>query len=284
MNASSPADPSLRERVCIVTGGSRGLGRVMADALLDAGCRVVITAFREPEALREVEAETARRVGSGRLLSLRADVGSAEDCATVVARTLEAFGAVHVLVNNAGRGMLEVNPDGFLDAKPFWTAPLDGWRSLIDANVNGPFYMTRAAAPHMVKGGFGRVVNISTSWGTMVRGGYSPYGPSKAALESCTGIWAKDFAGTGVTCNALLPGAATDTRMVPGTGPDRLGPAGQKVLRPEIMGPPIVWLASDRSAAWTGRRFVAKDWDTRLPPDEAAAKAASRPPELPVII
>jgi 3-oxoacyl-[acyl-carrier protein] reductase len=279
-----PAEPSLRDRVCIVTGGSRGLGKVMADALVDAGCLVAVSALREPEALRAVEAETASRVGPGRLIGIKADAGVPEDCAAVVEQTLRTFGAVHVLVNNAGRGMLEVNPAGFLAAKPFWEAPVAGWDELIAANVNGPFYMARAVAPHMVKRGFGRIVNISTSWGTMVRAGYSPYGPSKAALESCTAIWAKDLAGTGVTCNVLLPGGATDTRMVPGTGPDRLGPAGHPVLRPDIMAPPILWLASDRSAAWTGRRFVAKEWDTRLPPDEAAAKAASRATDLPIIL
>lgn len=277
-------EPSLHDRVCIVTGGSRGLGKVMADALLDAGCRVVVTALREPEALREAEAEAARRVGPGRLVGIRSDVGVAEDCAGVIDQTLRIFGAVHVLVNNAGRGMLEVNPEGFHKARPFWEAPMAGWDELIAANVNGPFYMARAAVPHMVERGFGRIVNISTSWGTMVRAGYSPYGPSKAALESCTAIWAKDLAGTGVTCNALLPGAATDTRMVPGQGPDRLGPSGRPVLRPEIMAPPILWLASDRSAQWTGRRFVAKEWDSRLAPDEAAAKAASRATDLPIIL
>lgn len=281
---SPAADPSLRDRVCIVTGGSRGLGQVMAEALVDAGCRVVVTAWREPEALREMEAESARRAGAGRLIAIRADVGAPEDCAAVVERTRRAFGAVHVLVNNAGRGMSEVNPDGFSNLPPFWKAPVGGWHSLIAANVNGPFHMARVAAPEMVKAGFGRIVNISTSWGTMVRAGYSPYGPSKAALESCTAIWAKDLAGTGVTCNALLPGGATDTRMVPGIGPDRLGPAGNPVLRPDIMAAPILWLASDRSAAWTGRRFVAKDWDTALPPHEAAAKAASRATDLPIIL
>lgn len=278
------ADSSLKDRVCIVTGGSRGLGKVMADALVDAGCRVVVTAVREPEALREAEAQAARRVGTGRLIGFKADVGAPADCAAVIEQTMRAFGAVHVLVNNAGRGMLEVNPDGFLNPKPFWQAPIAGWKELIDANVNGPFYMARVAAPLMVKDGFGRIINISTSSGTMVRAGYSPYGPSKAALESCTAIWAKDLAGTGVTCNALLPGGATDTRMVPGTGRDRLGPAGFPVLRPEIMAAPILWLASDRSASWTGRRFAAKEWDPTCAPEEAAAKAVSRATDLPIIL
>jgi NAD(P)-dependent dehydrogenase (short-subunit alcohol dehydrogenase family) len=82
---------------------------------------------------------------------------------------------------------------------------------VIDTNVNGPFMTARCAVPFMLKAGWGRIVNVSVSQGTMRRRGFSPYGPSRAALESETIIWAQDLEGTGVTVNALLPGGATLT-------------------------------------------------------------------------
>ena len=105
----------------------------------------------------------------------------------------------------------------------------------------------------------------------MRRAGFSPYGPSKAALESETIIWAQDFAGTGVTVNALLPGGATETGLIPATvGPE----ARAAMLRPAIVVPPLLWLASDASDAFTGRRIDAKRWRSDLSPAEAAEAAS----------
>src|SRR5262249_14872507 len=94
-----------------------------------------------------------------------------------------------------------------------------------------------------------------------------PYGPSKAALEAATVIWAKDLAGTGVTVNALAPGGPANTRMIPATEvTDR-----STLIQPEVMIAPIVWLMSPRSDGVTGRRIIAKEWD--------AARLASEPAE-----
>ena len=94
---------------------------------------------------------------------------------------------------------------------------------------------------------------------------------SKAAAESATAIMAADLAGTGVTANVLVPGGVTDTRMVPdGAGIDRA-----KMLRPEIMVPPLLWLVSDAAATVTARRFLAAHWDTSLPPEQAAEKCGA---------
>jgi 3-oxoacyl-[acyl-carrier protein] reductase len=128
---------------------------------------------------------------------------------------------------------------------------------VIDTNVNGPFLMARAAAPHMMRAGWGRIVNISVSHSTMRRPGFSPYGPSKAALESETIIWAEDLRGTGVTVNALLPGGATRTGMLP----DVLPPDARAVLLdPAIVVPPLLWLVSDETNAISGRRVTANQW------------------------
>jgi 3-oxoacyl-[acyl-carrier protein] reductase len=105
---------------------------------------------------------------------------------------------------------------------------------------------------------------------TMRRAGFSPYGPSKAALESETVIWAQDLQGTGVTVNALLPGGATDTGMIPEGVPEALR---QKLLRPQVMVEPLVWLASDTAAGITGTRINASRWDSSLPAGQALAAA-----------
>ena len=116
----------------------------------------------------------------------------------------------------------------------------------------------------------GRIVNISMSRQTMRRRGFSPYGPSKAALESETIIWAQDLADTGVTVNALLPGGASLTGMIPDGVSDNLK---SKLLDPSIMVAPLLWLASSASDGVTGKRLDASRWRTDLAPS-AAAQAA----------
>ena len=188
----------------------------------------------------------------------------------MVSRIIREFGAVHILVNNAGRGMRFVS-ERFLDTPTsFWQTDPAVWRMIIDTNVNGPFLMARAVVPHMLKQRWGRIVNISMNHETMRRAGFSPYGPSKAALESETIIWAQELAGTGVTVNSLLPGGATDTGMAPKSIALELR---SHLLDPEVMVPPILWLVSEEAGAVTGARLVAKLWDSSLLPTRAAEKA-----------
>jgi 3-oxoacyl-[acyl-carrier protein] reductase len=113
--------------------------------------------------------------------------------------------------------MKYVNESFLTQPTRFWETDPETWRMVIDTNVNGPFLMARATAPHMLKSGWGRIINMSMSYATMRRRGFSPYGPSKAALESETQIWAQELDGTGVTVNAVLPGGATLTGMIPDT-------------------------------------------------------------------
>jgi 3-oxoacyl-[acyl-carrier protein] reductase len=255
----------------------------MALALLAAGARIVVTAARSADDLAAIAAEAEATAGPGRLVALRADVTSREDCAEVVGRTLAAFGAIHALVNNAGRGMLELSPVFNTAAPRFWEVDAEGWERIIRINLVGAFLMAHAAAPHMVAQGFGRIVNVSTSPQTMVRKGYSPYGPSKAGLEAATSVWAKDMAGTGVTCNVLLPGGATDTKFIPGSGPDRRGADGM-LLPADILNPAILWLLSDAANGVTAERIIGRLWDPSLSPEEAAAKARQPQVALPAIL
>jgi NAD(P)-dependent dehydrogenase (short-subunit alcohol dehydrogenase family) len=142
---------------------------------------------------------------------------------------------------------------------------------VIDTNVNGPFLMARAAVRSMLRQRWGRIVNVSMNHETMRRAGFSPYGPSKAAVESETIIWAQDLAGTGVTVNALLPGGATLTGMIPAGVPDMVRTS---LLDAGVMVAPLLWLASPASDGVTGKRLIANRWRSDLDPS-AAAEAAS---------
>jgi 3-oxoacyl-[acyl-carrier protein] reductase len=128
---------------------------------------------------------------------------------------------------------------------------------VINTNVNGVFLMTRAVIPHMLNRRFGRIINVSINRETMRRKGFTPYGPSKAALESMSTIWAQELEGTGITLNLLLPGGATNTGMIPDTFPES---QRTKLINPSVMGPPAVYLASDDAAGINGKRILAIEW------------------------
>ena len=242
----------LAGKVAVVTGGGRGIGRAMVRGLVRAGASVVATAAREAAELDAVAA-----AGQDRVLPLMADVTRTDVCERVVETTLRRFGRLDILINNAGRGMKYVSDSFLTEPTRFWETDPDIWRLVIDTNVNGPFLMARAAVPTMRARGWGRIINISMNHETMRRAGFSPYGPSKAALESETIIWAQDLGGSGVTVNALLPGGATDTGMIPDDFPQE---ARSQLLDAEIVVPPLLWLASEASDGVTGKRINAVRW------------------------
>ena len=150
----------------------------------------------------------------------------------------------------------------------FWEVAPEIWRMIIDTNVNGPFYMTRAVVPHMLARGVGSIINISMNYDTMKRRGFSPYGPSKAALESASAIWAQDLADYGIRVNILLPGGATNTGMIPPNTPEEVR---AHLLQPTIVAAPAVFLASDESSSLTGRRLVATEWSPTSPEGKSIA-------------
>jgi NAD(P)-dependent dehydrogenase (short-subunit alcohol dehydrogenase family) len=250
---SQAAKTTPNRKAVVVTGGGRGLGAAMALGLARAGYSVVVTAARERT---EIEA-IAAQAGGDQVLPIIADVTREEECDRVVDATLTRFGSLDILINNAGRGMKYISDRFMTEPTRFWEADPQAWRMVIDTNINGPFLMARAAVQPMLRQNWGRIINISMSYETMQRAGFSPYGPSKAALESETIIWAQDLAGTGVTVNALLPGGATLTGMIPPGMPEKLKAS---LLDPEIMVPPLLWLASAASDAITGKRLIANRW------------------------
>lgn len=265
-------DIDLKGKVAIVTGAGRGMGRAMAIALAKAGAKVTITAAREKNELDAVVDEISRLAGRDAVYAVIAEVTDESACLNVRDATLDRLGGLHVLVNNAARGHKYIH-----DAKPgvpmdFWNADTAAWKMIIDTNVNGPFLMAKAVTPHLLAQKWGRIINIGVTPSSMQKKRNSPYGVSKAALESETSIWAQELAGTGVTCNSLSPGGATLTGMVYGKDRERAG-----LNSPEIMAIPIVWLASERSSWCNGQRIIAKDWDTAVDPDEAARGSIAAP-------
>jgi NAD(P)-dependent dehydrogenase (short-subunit alcohol dehydrogenase family) len=254
----------LAGKVAIVTGAGRGLGRAMALGLAAAGAQVLALAARERAEVERIADEAPR------ILPLLTDVTQAADCARAVETAVARFGRLDILVSNAARGMKYVSERFMTEPTRFWETDPETWRLVIDTNVNGPFLMARAAVPAMLRRKWGRIINISMGHETMRRKGFSPYGPSKAALESETIIWAQDLAGTGITVNALLPGGATLTGMIPESYPAALR---KNLLDPAIMVPPLLWLASERSDNVTGQRFNAARWRSDVAETEAIEAA-----------
>jgi NAD(P)-dependent dehydrogenase (short-subunit alcohol dehydrogenase family) len=257
------AEQGLVGRAVVVTGAASGMGRVMARALAAAGAMLAAV---------DVDAGGLERLGSepvfaGRLRKIAADVSKTEHCRDAVADVLATFGSLDVLINCAGISMSHAAAPRQARIK-FFAADPDGWQRIMTTNCIGAFLMARFAAPAMIERGWGRIINVTTSFDTMLAAGLSAYGASKAALEASCVVWSKDLEGTGVTVNILVPGGATDTPgfFPPGT------PRPPVLLDPEIMAAPVVWLASAQSDGISASRFIARDWDRKLPPAHAAAR------------
>jgi 3-oxoacyl-[acyl-carrier protein] reductase len=274
-NVRSVSDIRLDGQVAIVTGAARGLGKAMAEGLARAGASVALL-DRDAPAL-EIITRSFAAADRPRVHGIVGDITSRSDCERAVAKTVEAFGKLTVLVNNAGKGPVHLERSPQTRSLKFWEADPDIWCEIIETNVNGTFLMARSAIPPMLAAGCGRIINITTSLPTMQRRANSPYGVSKVAIEAETLIWAKDLEGTGVTVNSLIPGGAADTEFVHMAARAQLAAAGRHLLPPSVMVAPVVWLASPLSDGISGARFVGKLWDEKLPPDEAAIKAREAP-------
>jgi NAD(P)-dependent dehydrogenase (short-subunit alcohol dehydrogenase family) len=242
----------------LVTGATNGLGTAMAAALAEAGARVMVTGRDRARA-----EETAKGLGSS-VIPCQLDVRDERSVAACIARAREAWGGIDTLVNNAGIGMRTVNPRFMSEPQPFWEVTPGGFRDVVETKVLGCFLMARAVVPLMLREGGGRIVNISMNEQTMVRRGFVPYGPAGACVEALSRVMAADLAGSTVAVNILLPGGrGTRTGMVPDDAPAEVR---ARLLDPAVMGPPIVWLASERATGVHDRRIVAKEFDAASAP------------------
>lgn len=234
----------LSDKVAIVTGASRGIGRSIALALAAQGAKVVVSA-RNAEALSELTAEIKGRGGDA--LAVVGDVAVEEDANNLVKQAVDTYGQVDVLVNNAG-----ITRDGLL-----LRMKNEDWDAVLDTNLKGAFLCTRAAAKVMSKQRSGRIINISSVVGEMGNAGQANYCASKAGLLGLTKSVAREMARRNITVNAITPGfivtdmtedmsdkaRETMTEQIP---LGRLGAA-------EDIANAVIFLASDQSAYITGQ-------------------------------
>jgi NAD(P)-dependent dehydrogenase (short-subunit alcohol dehydrogenase family) len=237
----------------LVTGATSGLGAAMARALTEAGAGVMVTS----RDLARAQA-TAAELGSA-AIPCQLDVRDERSVASCVDQAGAAMGGIDLLVNNAGIGMRTVNPRFMSEPQPFWEVGPAGFRDVLETKLVGCFLVARAVVPMMLAAGGGRVVNISMNEQTMVRRGFVPYGPARAGVEALSRVMAADLAGSPVTVNLLLPGGqGTRTGMLPADIP---ADVEARMQDPAVMGPPIVWLASDHATGVHDRRIVAAKFD-----------------------
>lgn len=173
------AYPGIAGKVAIVTGAAGGIGKALVGAFVKQGLRVAALDIDE-KGVRALQ----DKHGDASVMGLRIDVSDPENCHRQVAAIVERLGTVHILVNNAALGMNAVADDYDDEHLQIEDVPDDLWRRFFAVNVNGAFFMTRSVVPIFRKQKWGRVINVSTSILTMMRKGFVPYGPTKAALEA----------------------------------------------------------------------------------------------------
>jgi NAD(P)-dependent dehydrogenase (short-subunit alcohol dehydrogenase family) len=254
------ANPS---RVVLLTGAAGGIGRVMTQALLADGHRIVAV-DRSEAGLEQLKTSC----GTDAIAYVQADLGTEAGCLKAVDAARERFSHVDALINNAGIGMSSIRPDAEARHPGIDELTAEVYDRFLAVFVRAPATLVRAVLPMMRQGNFGRIVNNTTSYLTMLR--VMPYGAAKAALESMSAVWATELKESPITVNVLVPGGPTDTPLIN----DASGWPRDKMLRPEIMAAPTRWLISDAASGFTGQRITAARWDAKLPDAEAVKKAS----------
>ena len=248
----------LDGKVALVTGGARGLGKTMATALAEAGATIAL-AGRSKEACHEAATAIANATGR-KALAFAADVTKIADVEQLANDVDRELGQIDILVNNAG-----INIRG-----PIQQLTEADWDAVVDTNLKGPFLCARTIGPRMVARGWGRVINLGSVLGVIALPGRAPYASSKAGIINLTRVLALEWAGTGVTANAICPGAfATEMNRSLLEDPVKYQefvaqiPMGRWGELDELTGA-VVYLASDASSYMTGTPlFIDGGWIAR---------------------
>ena len=264
----------LQGKVALVTGAGSpiGLGHAIVLGLVRAGARVALADINQ-EWLDRTVSEVRETGGDDSAIGIITDVTDPQGCQNAVETAVKELGGLHILVNNAGintRGAGQGTTGG-ANLTNFWENSPETWSRVVAVNLSGNFYMARAAVLHMLEQGWGRIIGVTTSMDSMWREGMAPYGPSKAGHEALVAIMARDLEGTGVTANVLVPGGGTYTNMTY-RGDENLR---NQLIQAEVMQNPAVWLASDDSGEFSGRRIIAYYWDDSLPLEERLEKCSA---------
>jgi NAD(P)-dependent dehydrogenase (short-subunit alcohol dehydrogenase family) len=231
-------------RVVIVTGGTRGIGRALAEGFVASGAKVVV-ASRKADACRETE-QHLRSMG-GEAVGVPTHMGELDDLRTLVRRTVDEFGAIDVVVNNAANAL----------AQPIGAYTPEAWAKSMDVNLRGPVFLTQEALPHLAASRHAAVLNVISVGAFLYAATTSIYSIAKAGLLASTRAMAADFAPRGVRVNALAPGSV-DTDMVRATGPEgweRMANASlmKRIAHPDELVGAALLLTSDAGSYITGQ-------------------------------
>ncbi len=255
----------LEDRVAIVTGAGRGIGRATALALASRGARVVVNDLggaldgASPDATPAAGVVEEIRSAGGEAVANADSVAEWTSAQRIVETALDTFGRIDLLVNNAGLSA----------SAPIWEQDPELFDRVVASHLHGTFYCLRAAAPHMKDAGYGRVVNVVSRAGLLGVPGQAAYGAGKGGVFGLTNVASRDLAEFGITVNAVNP-AATETRMVTTAIDDfrERGAEGEKMAAglmaalqpPENIARLIAALCHDEAARWNGEIFyVEKD-------------------------
>jgi NAD(P)-dependent dehydrogenase (short-subunit alcohol dehydrogenase family) len=238
----------LHGRVAVVTGGTRGIGRAIAEGFVCAGAAVVV-ASRKADACAETEARLAELGGDA--LGVPTHLGDLDGVDALVDQTVTRFGRLDIVVNNAANALTE----------PLGEFTPEAWNKSFDVNLRGPVFLVQAALPHLTASPCAAVVNVLSAGAYLFSVQTSMYAAAKAGLASFTRSMAADFAPRGIRVNALAPGTV-DTDMVRNNPPEaraRMAAASfqRRAADPDEMVGPALFLASDASSFVTGQVVIA---------------------------
>ena len=238
----------LTDRVAIVTGGTRGIGRSLAEGLVCAGAKVVV-ASRKADACAETEAHLSAM--GGEALGVPTHMGDLDGLAALVDTTVDRFGGLDIVINNAANGL----------TLPLGEFTLDAWNKSYDVNLRGPVFLVQYALPHLIASPHAAVVNVISAGAFLASAKQSMYSGAKAALMAFTRAMASEWAPLGIRVNALAPGTI-DTDMVRNNPPEaqaRMAAASpmNRAAHPDEMIGPVLFLVSDAGSFMTGQVVLA---------------------------